>query len=101
MQIRRDRKLRFSYDHTKIIPSWKGICGVGRSGQTLVSEKENFKCNVKEHKKDIIIKEITEENLGISQTIRKSSHRKEHHVLRRMNKKRLMTRKQPHKIFKH
>lgn len=66
-----------------------------------VSEKENFKCNVKEHKKDIIIKEITEENLGISQTIRKSSHRKEHHVLRRMNKKRLMTRKQPHKIFKH
>ena len=59
-----------------------------------VSEKENFKCNVKEHKKDIIIKEITEENLGISQTIRKSSHRKEHHVLRRMNKKRLMTRKQ-------
>lgn len=58
-----------------------------------VPEKENLKCNVKEHKKDIIIKEITEENLGISQTIHKSSHRKEHHVLRRINRKRLMTRK--------
>ena len=27
-----------------------------------VPEKENFKCNLKEHKKYIIVKEITEEN---------------------------------------
>ena len=29
-----------------------------------VPEKENLKCHLKEHQKDIIIKEITEENLA-------------------------------------